>query len=619
MSAKGRSGVRAAWSDAIATLGRGKPAEDPAPDRSRGGIKAGQWPGAPADILPPGCPVIPLGVDGKVSYFIDTLGQLVPVASSEWSKKMLLQLFATQPNYLYWAWPRFAQKTFAINGLEVDDAMQCLIKAAALRGMFSPADRVRGGGAWESKAGDLLWHAGDRIYRVAGSKLEAAAPGEIEGIFYPQRPAGVVPWQEPVDPAKSPVGELLDQLRSWNWERPVLDPLLVIGWLGCAFAGGALPWRPHLVTTGDKGVGKSTLHHLVKEILGASLHSTAETTPAGIYQRVKQDSLPVAIDELEAGADNRRVMALVSLARLASSGAVMYRGGSEHVGVEFQLRNTFFMSAINPPPLEPADRSRLALLNLGKLDPASVRKPPTVTAELIGRMILRCVMDGWPTYRQQLAYWRGVLHEAGMDSRGQDTWGTLLTMSNLLLGDERMEAAGLPVADPQRLGRLVARATAMERAEATDNWVDCLNHLLGSTIEAWKSGERPTIGHVLEEWEGERLSHEAANDRLGLVGLRCRDEEIAGEYDVRGQLKRRHLLVVPVGTTPTLARIYQNSKWSSGVWSTALKQAPKHIVIRDRRNGQNVKINRTVVRCIFVDLDAFEAWLLDKGTDDGED
>lgn len=606
MAQRGTKGIRASFSDALAELERATEIKDPAPSEPRDGYKAGQWPGSPVDRLPPACPVTPLGVDGKVSFFIDSLGQLIPVASGEWGKKILLQLFASRPNYLQWAWPRFNAKTYQINGLEVDEAMQCLIKAAASRGIFSASDRVRGRGAWLTKQGAFLWHAGDRIFRVEGQRLEAAAPGEIDGIFYPQRPAGIVPWQSPVGPDDSPVADLLDKIRTWNWERPVLDPLLVIGWLGCAFAGGALAWRPHLYTTGDKGVGKSTLHAIIKEILGASLHSTSETTPAGIYQRVKQDSLPVAIDELEASDDNRRVMAVVSLARLASSGALMYRGGAEHEGVEFQLRNTFFMSGINPPPMTPADKSRLAILNLGKLRPDVAARRTLIDPDVIGRMILRAVMDGWPRFGALLADWKGMLRLGGLDSRGQDTWGTLLAMSHLLLGDEGIEAAGIPIDSDARVGRLVSRATAYERAEALDNWVGCLHHLFSSPIQAWKGGEQPSIGRVLEDWESGTLGLKEANERLRLVDLAVQEREIDGNYDNRGLLLRQRFLAIPIQVTPGLDRLFQGKTWAGGVWGTALKQAPPAVVRRDLGGGQVVKINRKPMRCLLLELDAYD-------------
>lgn len=105
---------------------------------SRDGLKPGQWPGAPYHRLPPDCPVVPLGVNGQQSYFVDSSGQIQAIAASDWGKKMLMLLFARQPGYLVWAWPRFSQISLKINGINVDSAVQCLMKAAADRGLFSP-------------------------------------------------------------------------------------------------------------------------------------------------------------------------------------------------------------------------------------------------------------------------------------------------------------------------------------------------------------------------------------------------------------------------------------------------------------------------------------------------
>lgn len=599
---------------------------DPAPEIKRNGIAFGKWPGYPHDNLPPDCPISALGRDGAVDYFIDTLGQLISIDRSQWSDKVLLSLFAGVPNYVTWAWPRLNSEQAKIgnriiNGIEARQAYACLMKASAEKGIFSPADRVRGRGAWTTRTGDLLWHAGDRIYRVdAKGELKEAKPGEIDGIFYPQRPEITTPWRVKVETEASPAHDLLAGLRSWNWERPVLDPLLVVGWVGGAFLGGALDWRSHLYTTGDKGVGKSQLHRILRDLLGTTLLSTADTTPAGIYQRVKQDSLPVAIDELEASADNRRVMGVVSLARLASSGGMMFRGGAEHSGVEFQMRNVFFMSSINPPPLEPADKSRLAILNLGRLDPAKVSaSPPTINVDVAGRMILRQLLDGWADVKDKLAYWKAALYQGGIDSRGQDTWGTLLAVANVLLGDEALEEAGLPIADPQRLGELIARETAQERSDAIENWVGCLHYMLGSRIEAWKGGEQPSVGSALEDYENGVLDAKAANDRLTLVGLkvieRRLDEAWSHEADGpdpwleemrRGGATKARLLAVPTQRSPGLDRLFEKSKWKEGVWGSALKQAPRDVVVRHLGNGQNVKINRQAVRCLLVDLDGYD-------------
>ena len=610
MVQRGVKGVRAAWEDAASRLARAKEVVDLPAGDARYGFHAGQWDGAPADRLPSDCPVIPLGVDGKNCFFVDTLGQLTAISSTEWSKKTLVHLFALRPNYLYHHWPRFNAKTLKINGLEVDDVTQCLVKGAAARGLFSPIDRVRGRGAWTASDGQLIWHAGDALYRVSGKRLTVSAPGEIDGIFYPHRPSVLAPWRESVDPSDTPAHQLFSDLRSWNWERPQLDPLLVLGTIGCMFLGAALPWRPHLFTIGDKGVGKSTLQFVFKGIFGSALIAAAETSAAGVYQRVKQDCLPVAIDELESSADNRKVMAVVNLARIAASGASMLRGGAEHEGVEFSLRNVFLFSAINPPPLEPQDKSRMAILNMSRLEAHGPRAAPSIDGDSCGRMLLRALMDAWPRFDETLHLWKSALHCAGLNDRAQATYGTLLAVAHLLLGDEALDEAGFDVTEEARLGALIGEATAQDRAEQQENWRACLEWLLGSTIEAWKGGEKPTIGGVVADWEDGILSATDTNARLALVSLRAREEPRADGTMLK-------LLCVPAGVTPALAHVFAGGKWAGGVWASALKQAPKDVVIRDRGNGQNVKINRATLRCLFIDLKACDALI--KREEDGDE
>lgn len=613
----GLKNVRAVFADAAAKLAATEKADPPAHEK-RGGFDPGGWPGHPFDKLPPFCPVIPLGKDGDSTHFVDTLGQLRTVNVNKWGKKILLDLFSQEPHFLNWAWPRWGKT--GINGLEVDDAVACLLKAASQRGLFNPTDRVRGRGAWERRdTSELLWHSGEAIWRFSGRKMQAAAPGEIDGVFYPRRPPIMEPWRESVTEEETPAHELLKAFGAWRWERPRLDPMLLLGWIGAAIVGGALRWRPTVFLTGDYGQGKSTLHGLVKEVVGDALYSTADTTAAGIYQRVGQDTLPVAVDELEASADNRKVRAVVELARKAASGDLMFRGGSDHAPVSFEARNSFLFAAINPPPLGVQDRSRMAMLNLRKLEQGG-RAPKIAGAiDTFGRMILRQLMEAWPRHEATLGFWKDAMAGAGLGGRAQDTYAGLLAIANLMLGDAGMEEAGLDVTDAVRLGRLVADATASERAVQTANWRECLEHLLHCTIDAWKGGEKPTVGGTLEDLQRSVLIAQDAQDiddgpevvarrRLAVVGLGLKaaqklDPALDG-----------WLLAVPP-SSPLLAKLYVGSTWSEGGWTHALKQAPEHVVLRDRGNHQVVKISGATKRCVLVNLGAYAALMKEEEGD----
>ena len=594
---KGVKGIRAAFADATAKLASAADRPDPPPEAARDGVEPGTWPGGPVDRLPPGCPVVPLGVSGKNCWFVDSTEQLIGVATNEWGKKMLLQLFALQPNYLTWAWPRWSDgkkgKAPVINGLEVDEACACLMKACAAKGLFDPAGRVRGRGAWATSTGQLIWHAGNALYMVEGKRLKVSLPGEVDGVFYPRRPEILTPWQEPVDPSDSPARKIFDLLTSWTWDRPLIDPVIALGDLGVMILGGALPWRPHVAATGDAGTGKSALNTCIKGALGTVLIDAANTTEAGVRQHMGLDALPVAIDEFEGSEDNRRVNGILELARIASSGGRMLRGGQDHKGVEFQARNAFFCSGINLPPMKAQDKSRFAVLNLNKLKVGD--KPAPVIGEVDGRMILRALMDAWPRFHAEFADWRSVLRTSGLDSRAQDTYGTLFTIAQLLLGFETLEEIGLPVTEAEKLGRMIADATASERADRIDNWRAAFEHMMGVPIEAWKGGEKPTIGIALENLDRNEWSLDAANERLTVAGVRAIEEPDS----TLSAGKRRYLLCVPQNA-PALARLYQGSRWSGGGWYGALKQGRECGAVRPE--DKVIRINRVPSRCVVVDL-----------------
>lgn len=608
MSKKGIRLIRGSFSDALDDHGRVQKAQrhdPPAGDKEAWGYTAGQWPGAPADRLPPACPVIPLGREGFETYvFMDSMGALNKVKRSEWSKKTLLDLFAATPNYLYHHWPRFNAKTFAINGLEVDDAIQCLMHACANAGTISIADTVRGRGAWTAGPlaalpgrGELIWHGGDGVYRVRGGKLDSSGPTAIDGTVYPGRAPILSPWKEPVPVEESPAADIFELLITWSWGRNVLDPVLVIGWLGAALLGGALPWRPYIFLVGDRGVGKSRLQDIIKAVLGDSLLRTADATAAGIRQMLGADCLPVAVDELEASADNRRVTGILDLARIAASADVAIRGGADHEATQFTIRSAMIFSAINPPPMTVADKSRMALITLEKLKKDRSGQEPVIDDETVGRRILRSLMDVWPRFAETLDAWRKALRAADMSDRAQMTYGTLLALAELMLGPEALETHGVPIAEA-RLGEWVKDQTVSERAEQRANWTLCLDRMFGHTIAAWRDGVQPTVGDVVDLFRHGHLKKEEAQARLKLVGLSVREEEWDGAL--------RQFLAVPVSAELGPAKVFEHTQWQAGVWASALRQAPPDIVIRDRKNWQVMKINGRPAQCLMVDLQALE-------------
>ncbi|KTR08578.1 hypothetical protein NS365_01180 [Aureimonas ureilytica] len=588
------------------------------PNLERFGCRPGKWEGAPWDAMPPGCPVQVLGYNGAVTYCRSAAGQLTAI--ERWTNGEIENLFAPYISYALWAWPGFGSAGKDADGnptdpvvkrLERDRARNALINEGRRRGLFDPQDSVRGRGGWRDKSERFVWNSGGFLWTVTNGKLEATRPMEYDGHFYEMKPDVLRPWNEPIAPENSPASTILKSLKTWSFENE-LDALFVLGWMATGLMGGALDWRPVIFTTGGAGVGKSTLQGLIKRVLGRSLLDTTDTTQAGIYQRVRNDCLPVMVDELENKAGSSRATTIIELARLAASGGFMNRGGADHEGVMFQARNSFLMSAINPPPLETQDRSRMPILNLARLD-KSRKATDIVVRDEDGRMILRQIMDGWTEFHEAiLPRWKLALHEAGLDARAQATYGTLLAAAELLIGTDIMAEMGIDVEtaiggdDMRRAGAMISHLTAAERSEQTDNWQECLEHVMASPIEAWRSGERITIGSVLYDYRRGELHYNDAKHRLAAAGLGLREALKPHDWGS---------LAIPYKKLPALNKIFADTKWNGGVWSSALKQGPKDVVVRDLdQKFHTLRIAGVPMKCLLVDVKAFDELVGGDGT-----
>ncbi|OBQ59589.1 hypothetical protein EFV37_22075 [Mesorhizobium loti] len=609
----GSKAIRAAFADAKRAKDEADALNviDPDPNLPREGINPGQWPGAPFDNMPPDCPVKVVGRDSEgLVYCISTTGNLRKI--ERWDMPALSDLFAPKLNTLFWSWPGFGKKKvydadtdsmvekLVVNRVERDKAMMAIINEAARKPDFDPHTQHRGRGGWQDSHGRFVWHSGGWLWMVDGKRLEQARPAQHDGFLYTKQAGTIEPWAEPVTQEESPARRILEDLQTWNWQRPYLDPVLVLGWIGTALMGGALKARPIIFATGGAGVGKSRLQEVVRSALAGAVTQSVNTTAAGIYQRAKTDSLPFMIDELESKPGSTRAESVIELARVAYTGGDISRGGQDHEATTFTARNSFFFSAIIPPPMGAQDKTRMAMLNLSQLDrPGKSGRDLVLKPETDGRMILRQIMDGWKEFNDVLMPdMATILGEQGMSARAIDTFGTLLAAARLLVGDKVLEEIGLPVADASHLGELIAEATSADRTENLDHWHKCIDTLFQSQIDAWRDGVKPTIGGVCEllrigpqagGWDAK-----GARERLELVSLGCFDR---GKVDANAGA----VLAVPA-SGPALHRIFGDTDFHKGGWYTALKQAPKGIVLPARK----VKINGSTTHCLLIDLEAFE-------------
>lgn len=545
-----------------------------APGAAHGGDPIGPH---PAMRLPKGCPVTPLGKLNSICFYLDASNQLRQLPERDHTRLHIMGMFGPHADLLWTDeyWPRKKQVgdgAWITTGWQPDEAAKALMVSAAARGLWNPTEKVRGRGAWLGDRRQLILHCGDAVFD--GETLRD--PGMIGKYVYPAGEGIMRPWEG--GPAgKESAAALLKILQTWAWRRAI-DPLLIIGWIGASMIGGALKWRPVLWATGGKGTGKSTLQEMLRQMMGGSILSYDDPSSAGLWQRLEFDALPVALDEREAETQNQRSAALVQLARIASSGGKIVRGGAGHEPKEFTARSCFLFSSIRIPPLLSQDRSRIAICGLNRLkDP----KPPTWTAaemEQLGRKLLRRMVDGWPRLAQALEQYRIALHAVGHDSRGADVFGTLLACADLLLNDREV--------DSDSAQEWAKQLDVMDLPEAMDDTGDdmrCLQHLLTTVIPLDSAGAKNMVSEWLRQAVVNSAFDEPAREADRILG-NC------GIKVIRPKNGKKPTHFAIANYHAGLDRVFAGTHWAGrsgalGVWVQAFRELPGAQVDKQRFAG----------------------------------
>lgn len=447
--------------------------------------------------LPQGCPVAALGHKRDTFYYFTTpSGGMKVVKDKDWGKNTFYSLYGGNLPYLMSAWPRRDEEG-RVKNFHGDVAACDHIAAAVSKGPWDPSNSLRGVGWFLGEDGELICNFGDIIIikpAAPGSKAARTRERHIGEQIYLLGKRQVRPWGEPVD--GTPAANLLSAFGTWNWARRRLDPILLLGWIVAAMMGGALQWRPLIWLTGDMGTGKSTLNGKngwIEMLLGSNgITTTSDATAAGIWQQLEFDSLPLAIDELEAGEDPKKSDNIIKFARQAGSGGVILRGGQDHQGVQFPARSCFAFSSINPPPMRSADLSRIAMLELG---PLAGSTPPLSAEDLhkIGAQLRRRIIDRWPAWNDTFLVWRTKMTELGYAARAADQFGTLLAAADFVLHDAPPDADAMAAfVDECNLSALV------EQAENKHDYDRCLEHLCTTPTPVSKQGRPVSVTKLVK-------------------------------------------------------------------------------------------------------------------------
>lgn len=584
----------------------------------------------PMRAMPDDCPVTPIGTEAGIYYFITALGELRGLPADKVANKHIVSMFAPDSQYLLDTWPRKKLvkskdpntgdevEEYITTGWRNDDVAMLLMDVAAAKGVWNARDRVRGRGAWRARDGSMVIHAGNHVL-INGSWQR---PGIYDGMVYATAPSIPRPWPKAVAPGEDgPAYALLQMLKKWQWARPMIDARLLLGWIGSAMMGAYLNYRPLAWITGDSKTGKSTLQELLGWVLGGALLQSPDASEAAVRQVLGQQSLPVAIDEAEAEEDNRKLLALVKLARIAASasGDIM-RGGQDHQGHQFQAKTCFLFSSILIPPIPPQDRNRMAILELDEL-PSGQRQPKFSEDDMneLGEQLRRRIADRSGAFNAILEKFKDALVDfGGHNNRTAGQFGTLLAASHILLEDT--------MPDDQELMDW-AELLALDRlAEAADNQTggqECAEYLLTSLVQLQQGGQQRLVADWLVQ-ATQRIDHldsmvagdkraerETARKALAKIGIavtigKQREQRHEGEVL---PIPGRDYVAIAGGRHQGLARIFSDSRWKQGGWVQAMGR------IEGAVKNQQVKIMARNTRVTLVPVDQ----LLDLDGDDGQD
>lgn len=568
-------------------------------------------------------------------FYLDYRQQIVGLeAGNRHGKNSMIALYGPSSGWLEANWPQYSKpvreqdaqtkrwvtvKEAEIVGFDQAETSRVHIEECMRQGVFNLAGRMRGPGAHRLADGTgLVLHCGDKVMvslMNAGGGIKRfhwINPGLFERYVYSADEALPRPWHEPV--GERVAEKILALLQTWNWKRPLLDARFVLGGIGCSLLGGAFDWRSNVYITGGKGCGKSTLNGkkgLISLLFGRAAFRTANTSAAGLRQSLKNSTVPVMLDEVEASKDNRRITEVIELARIAASGDAMTRGSADHTAQEFTLQSSFWFSGINIPPMEPQDRSRFAFCELQPFDHGA-RAPDFARYNFpeLGRQLLRRMVDGWERLGATKNKFHDALTAVGHDSRACDQFGTLLACADVLLNDHDT-ADGLP--DDEEVGhwaRLCRPQRLAEVSEATPDHVACVNHILTSQQQSRGGEEREAIASwigaaldyavtpLLEDGaQADRSARRLAQLGLKLVNARWNPgKDGSGTFGAVAFEPSEPGFLAVANEHQALARIFDNTTWQGSVWKQALQRNPGAI------SGVRTKFGHVNVRATLVPL-----------------
>lgn len=515
--------------------------------------------------------VIPLGFNGEEYYFTSTHNQQVVVMTS-FSDTQFLNLMMKE----YWeaAYPNTK------NGIDWLAAKSDMMAQARRRGIFDQK-RVRGAGVWMDDD-RIVVNMGDHLL-VNGEKKDL---GDLKSRhFYTL--GTKLPSINPKPLTFDECSLITKTAHLFKWKNPDFGYLLA-GAMVTTRVCGALPIRPHVWVTGERGSGKSTLFNdFIYPLIGEPLlYLAGNSTEAGIRQEVRANAVPVLFDEFE---NNGRksaetIQSVIDLMRVAWSetNASILKGSAGGTAQSFQARFAGIVTSVRQVSLSDADRSRFATIELGPhgndLEHYKELKSLLVeisTSDYGSRLFARSIQM-LPVLLKNFKALKAAMNRKSPGQRFADQYGMLLAGYSILITDE-----ALTPAEADEIASWVSLEEEKRVYSVTDQ-ESCLNQLLTKKVQ-------------LQEMDGSTGRTERNDYSFGEAILKASANALAGEalacYGIRVEPE---WFAVRVSHTELEGLVYRDTRWSNS-WGPALMRL-------EGARRKSVRIAGTAGECIVIPM-----------------
>ncbi len=516
--------------------------------------KLGQHTVTRTDYEPGKLGPIPLGYlsDGRFVFFEQTRHLLIVETST---RLVNLGTLLNLAHIEFWT-----ENYSTDNGVNAKNAGIALMSAGRAKGGFDEGS-VRGRGVYVEN-GQVVRNFGDEIPSSATYAYVCPIPLKID------------PDGKQIDPPA-----VLKLLELFNFASPSAAYLL-FGWLVSAVICGALEWRTHVFITGAKNTGKTTLVNALRNLIDKIVVALdGQSTEAGIRQKLGPDSRPVMLDEFESDQNLGRMRQVIKLIRSSSSGNLaIARGTPEGKALEFTIRASFLLAAINAMAVTAADRSRIVNLALNKHenDKARARQIAELSQQFEGTSASWCLgaMDLTVEILASIKTLQRVFPPC--DSRHALNMSTLLGAAWTMLNGHEIDEQSADALIQEHLPFITELAEAHEQDDASECWNALLEYplpepddrrLLGEVLGQLRDmsnpdrGRRPD-GHIMQ----------SQMTRIERLGMKWENDGL-----------------IVANSHRALKEIFRGTQWEAGNWGESLRRLPGATSTKQKRFSEDTR------------------------------